>query len=128
MISLILDTETTGLFERKLPLGHPDQPDIIQFCGWLDRDGTVVSTVNVFVHGEKEIGEEAYKAHRIDRDLTAAVGISRRRLCFLVDELVRKADVIVGHNIDFDIKMLLIAMQRENGSGKNIVSKLNIAR
>lgn len=123
MISLILDTETTGLYERNLPLTHPDQPDIIQFCGWLDKDGKVLSTVNVFIHGEKEIGEKAYEAHRIDRDMTAAIGISRRRLCYLVDDLVKKADVIVGHNIDFDINMLLIAMQRENGSGVNIRSK-----
>jgi DNA polymerase-3 subunit alpha len=78
----------------------------------------VYSAINVFIHTETEIPEDAYKVHRIDRALTERVGITRLRACQLLDSFARKADVLVGHNIEFDINIMMAATLREGGKGE----------
>jgi DNA polymerase III epsilon subunit-like protein len=114
----VYDTETTGLLDFNKPLSDKCQPDIIQLCMKMSLDGKIVSSVNVFVDGDREIEEKAFETHRIDRNMTAACGISRRQMVTLFNNMASKADVLVGHNEEFDQKMMLCAMQREGGSGE----------
>lgn len=118
MRSLIFDTETTGMYNfRALPSDH-SQPEVLQLCAKMSVDGKVVSSINVFVTGEKEIEEKAYEVHRISREFANSIGISRRRMCLLFQGMAEQADVIVGHNVDFDVKMLTAAMIREGGNAE----------
>jgi DNA polymerase III epsilon subunit-like protein len=80
----------------------------------------VYSAINVFIHAETEIPTEAFEIHRIDRAMTARVGISRMRACQLLDSFAGKADILVGHNIGFDVNMMLTATLREGGKGINL--------
>ena len=120
MLALVFDTETAGLYQRKLPPSHPSQPEVLQLCAWLVDDVKVYSSFNVFIHGESAIPKEAYEVHRIDRDMTARVGISRLRACQMLDAYAKKADVIVGHNLDFDIGIMKAAFHREGGTGVSL--------
>lgn len=118
MLSLVYDTETTGVYNWRLPPLDPSQPDVLQLCAMLCDEERIYTQVNVYVHGDTEIPQGAFDVHRIDRDMTARVGISRLRLCNLFASLVLKADVLVGHNEDFDNGVMRTAMLREGGNGK----------
>ena len=120
MLSFIFDTETTGVIQKKLPLDHPDQPEVLQLCGMLVDEDKIFSMFNVFVHGDTPIPQEAFEVHRIDRDMTARVGITLTRMVQLFASFAEKADVLVGHNIDFDSRMIRLSMIRENGKAQRI--------
>lgn len=117
MLALVFDTETTGLYNRKAPPSSPHQPDIVQLAAMLIDEERTYGMFNVYVHGDTEIPPEAYKAHRIDRDMTARSGVSRLRACQMLEAFAKKADVLVGHNIEFDIGVMKTAMIREGGKG-----------
>lgn len=118
MLAMIFDTETTGMLNWKAPNGDPSQPDIVQLCAKLSENGRVVSSLNLFVHGESPIEDKAFEVHRISREMTARIGVSRNFMCRAFQAMAEKADVLVGHNVDFDIRMMQIAMIRERGSGE----------
>lgn len=124
MIALVFDTETSGKYNYRLPASHDAQPDVLQLCAMLVDDTKMHSMFNVFIHGDTPIPEEATAIHRIDRELTAKIGISRKAACVLLANYLRKADLIVGHNIDFDISIMRTAMLREGGDGR-LLNKAN---
>lgn len=117
MLACIFDTETTGKWDFKAPAFADHQPDVVQLCAMLADEERIYSAVNLFIHTETPIPEEARAIHRVDREMTARVGVSRLRACQLLDSFLKKADVIVGHNIEFDIKIMLAANLREGGQG-----------
>lgn len=120
MLACLYDTETTGIYDFRAPANAEHQPDVLQLAAILCDEERIYSAFNVFIHAETEIPEEAYAVHRIDRKMTEKVGISRLRACQLLDAYLAKADVIVGHNIDFDVNIMMSAMMREGGKGHNL--------
>lgn len=120
MLACLFDTETSGIYDYKAPANAPHQPDVLQIAAMLCDHEKVYSAFNVFVHADTEIPDEAYQIHRIDRKMTERVGISRMRACTLLDAFLTKADVIAGHNVDFDINIMMAAMMREGGSGSKL--------
>ncbi len=117
MLSLIYDTETTGIYQKRLPLKDPSQPDVVQLCAMLCDDTQVYTQVNLFVHSDVPIPKEAFEVHRINREMTERVGVSRTRMCQVFASMAQKADLLVGFNEDFDNMLMRIAMQREGGTG-----------
>lgn len=118
MLACLFDTETTGIYDFRAPAGADHQPDVLQLCAMLCDEERVFSAINVFIHADTEIPPESYEVHRIDRDMTARVGLSRLRACQLLDSFAKKADILVGHNIDFDCNIMMTAMIREGGAGQ----------
>lgn len=118
MLACVYDTETAGIFNWRLPANHPDQPDVLQLCAMLADETRVYSMFNVYIHADTPIPKEAFEVHRIDREMTSKVGISRKAACILLASYLKSADVIVGHNIDFDIGIMRTAMLREGGDGR----------
>jgi DNA polymerase III epsilon subunit-like protein len=124
MLALVFDTETTGLYDpKRVPMAEC-QPDIVQVFGMLADEERVYTHFNLFVHSEIPIPPEAYKSHRIDRSMTERVGVSRLRACQMFHSFSSKADIIVGHNVEFDINVMRTAMHREGGSGKALAKPL----
>jgi DNA polymerase III epsilon subunit-like protein len=120
MLACLFDTETTGIYDYRAPVTAEHQPDVLQLCAMLCDEERVYSAVNLFIHADTEIPPEAYDVHRIDRDMTARVGVSRITACRVLDAMARKADLLVGHNIDFDVNMMLCATLREGGKGQSL--------
>lgn len=117
MLALVFDTETTGLYNRHRIPSAECQPDIVQIFGMLADEDRVYSHFNLFVHSEIPIPPEAYESHRIDRRMTERVGVSRLRAVQVFDSFARKADVLVGHNVEFDVNVMRTAFHREGGKG-----------
>lgn len=117
MLACLFDTETTGIYDFRAHANSEHQPDVVQLCAMLCDEDRVYSAVNLFVHTETDIPDAAFQVHRIDRALTEKVGVSRETACRMLYSYALKADVLVGHNIDFDCNIMRTAILREGGQG-----------
>jgi DNA polymerase-3 subunit epsilon len=120
MIALIFDTETTGLPNYKLPITHPSQPFIVQLAAMLaDDEGHPLAEFSYLVRSDMTyrytIGAEAAAVHGITQEATDKYGISITAALQLFRDLYSKADIVVAHNIDFDLRML-----RRYGDGPEV--------
>lgn len=106
MNHLIFDTETTGLLLNSA-VSAGRQPRIIEFCGQVYND-----------KGKKidELDELYYPNMRIDDKITGITGITNEMLVkkrpigdgglARIRKLVEKCDVVIGHNLNFDMEMV----------------------
>lgn len=124
MLAFVMDTETTGLYDNRRIPGAECQPDVVQIFGMLADEEKVYTHFNLFVHSEVPIPPEAYESHRIDRAMTARCGVSRLRAVQIFDSFAKKADIIVGHNVEFDINVMRTAYHREGGKGQALAKPL----
>lgn len=112
MLALVFDTETTGLIEsRSLALGK--QPEIIELCAMLVdlRSAEVVAEVDSLLKPNGTISEEITKITGIRPEMVESspkfVEILPR-----FRELLARADVVVAHNLTFDVDMVEVECER----------------
>jgi DNA polymerase III epsilon subunit-like protein len=118
MLLLIFDTETTGLPKTKniskedLPLW----PYVVQFSYILFNTETkqIEKIVNeiIKIPLKVEISEEASAIHGITKEKTQKKGFDIETLIQEMSSDIIAVDLIVGHNITFDINMLLVETMR----------------
>jgi len=102
--TLVMDTETTGLCNHKIP-DHTIQPHPVQLACILvdDTDSKIMSMANVLIYSEVPIETGAFKAHGISKETTEQFGMSVKAATGIFLNFLNKCDRIVAHNIDFDI-------------------------
>lgn len=111
MPTLFFDTETTGKWDFSLDHTHPKQPELIQIGAILrDDNGINRAEIDAIVFTESKIDESAYEKHGISLELAEKTGISLKAASLLFEDLIHISDRIVGHNIDFDIKIMKRAL------------------
>jgi DNA polymerase III subunit epsilon len=113
---LFFDTETTGLPLWKEPSDHPDQPHVIDIsCElWDDETETMLDGLNAIVNIGVPIPADMTAIHGITDEMAANGQAPADVLADFLD-LVKQADVIVGHNVSFDIRMMRIMAARVTG-------------
>lgn len=112
---LALDCETTGLPDWGKPSDAPQQPHLVQLAMiLLDDDLTERACVSVIVKPDGwTIPEEITAIHGISTDLAARVGIPEKVATDLyVGMLYGTGATAVAHNVDFDTRIMRIAMLR----------------
>ena len=115
---LVFDTETTGLPETKII--NPDTlnlwPHIVQFSFVIyDTDlNDIVESCDSIVKVSEGIiiPEESTKFHGITNKIARRKGIAIETILDEFFLCLRNADVLVGHNVSFDINMVKIEMLR----------------
>lgn len=110
MKPIAFDAETTGLPEWKIPSDDPIQPHIVQL-GWISTvDGT--ENVRIVKPDGWVIQPEMTAIHGITHEFAADCGTPEIDVVeeFLADW--RKHDVRVGHNEQFDARIIRIALKR----------------
>jgi DNA polymerase III epsilon subunit-like protein len=115
---LVFDTETTGLPETKII--NPDTlnlwPHIVQFSFVIydtDLNDIVESCDSIVKVAEGIIiPEESTKFHGITNKIARRKGIAIETILDEFFLCLRNADVLVGHNVSFDINMVKIEMLR----------------
>lgn len=112
---LFFDTETTGLPLWKEPSDHPDQPHIVDLACELWAEGEMTDSLDVIVNPGVAIPDEIAAIHGITTERAVAEGIAKADAVARFHEFVRRADLIVGHNISFDIRMMRIETARVTG-------------
>ena len=117
---LVFDTETTGLPEGKNPsiYDHDKWPHVIQFSFILyDIDKNIVMGVHDYIIsiGKKiPISPKSIEIHGITRKISENNGISIKDALVIFNICLNKADVIIGHNISFDKRLLMVESFRNN--------------
>ena len=114
-LTMIFDTETTGLLP-KCDVPIENKPYILQLSYVLyDEDKQIV--VEEYNHYIKldmtiEIDKTAMEVHKITKDKLQNVGIPIEEVLTQFYKDYRRSTRIVGHNIAFDIQMVLIEVER----------------
>jgi DNA polymerase III epsilon subunit-like protein len=130
---LVFDTETTGLVPRQINYINKEWykdsklPYIVQLS-WLlvDTDNDKILNKGDYIiklHPSIIIPDVCIKVHGISNELSQKEGIPIQKVLpyFIMD--YKYADIIVCHNLDFDMKMIKIELLRNNYG--NIIDSLN---
>lgn len=116
MKALIFDTETTGMIKRKEEVWHPDQPHIVQLAAVVvETDKWEITTrFSTLVRLGKgvEIHPKAEEVHGISAETCSKYGLDAGFACATFNELCGLSDVLVAHNLDFDLHVLRSAFWR----------------
>ena len=113
---LVFDTETTGLPLWKEPSNHPDQPHIVDLaCSLFNADGEEVDLFDAIINPGVPIPDEVSAIHGITNEIAEAEGVEPAHALENFLALVKRADVIVGHNVSFDVRMIRILAARVLG-------------
>ncbi len=115
MIELGIDLETTGFPSSSKPLDHEDQPHIVQIGMVLRESGEIVGEYNSLIRCPIDVPDAPYKIHRISKLDTCNYGVPAEMAFLHVNYLLGLAEVVVAHNVTFDMKMLEIFAQRLKG-------------
>jgi DNA polymerase III epsilon subunit-like protein len=115
---LVFDTETTGLPETKIL--NPDTlnlwPYIVQFSYIIydtDKNDIILSSDTIVkLKTEIIIPEESTKIHGITNELSQTKGNDISVILTTFLEHLKNVDLLVGHNISFDINMVKIEILR----------------
>lgn len=119
MKALIFDTETTGMVEFKRPPEDASQPDLIQLgmilvdtADWKPR--ARCAFLVTLAPGVK-IDPAAKAAHGISEEDCARYGVPAQVACSLFNQFCLQADVVVAHNLAFDVSIMKTALHRLGG-------------
>lgn len=116
MKALVFDTETNGLPLWREPSDHPKQPRIVQIAAVLfNEKREPIRRIFSLVKPEGWIiTPELTKIHGITTEMCEADGRPMAGLLKEFLDMATEANVIVGHNVSFDIRMIRIETKRRN--------------
>lgn len=105
---LFFDTETTGLPPKHAGLNDPRQPHLVQFAGVLsDDDGRAVHALSAIVRPEGyTIPAVSSRVHGITTEMATERGFSLESVLNWFSACALMCDLMVAHNIEFDLKIL----------------------
>ena len=125
---LIFDTETTGLPLERNPSIYDSSmwPYIVQLSYILFDSTTKKSLVAhdwiIKVSEDVEISQGSINLHGITKEISNTEGVDLSFALDCFDICLKSADEIVGHNMQFDKKMIIVESirnQRESGFKKS---------
>lgn len=105
MIVLFFDTETTGI----KTWNDPDFiPELVQIGAILQDTETkrVLAEINLIAEPVHEIPPEASRIHGITNEMAKEFKIGLNVIDTVFAQMLSKAELIVAHNIDFDLDVL----------------------
>jgi len=111
---LFFDTETSGFIKKALPAEHPDQAWTVQIGALLtDSEGNEINKLNVIIKANgREMNYHAEQIHGISIEQTEEKGIDEKDAAEQFGLLLKQADLVVGHNFDFDWKYAQHLLER----------------
>ncbi len=107
---LFFDTETTGLPKSfKAPASDTDNwPRLVQLSwAWFDELGNAWDRYDYIIRPDGfSIPEESTKIHRISHEQALNEGVELLPVLKEFSEHISRAEKVVGHNVDFDDKII----------------------
>lgn len=123
---LIFDTETTGVPHNKTaPITDLDNwPRVVQIAWQLhDQKGGLISQHNYIIKPEGfDIPFKAEQVHGISTKRAMEEGHPLKKVVGLFLTDLGKTDVLVGHNIEFDVNILGAEFIRQNVATEKLLS------
>jgi DNA polymerase-3 subunit epsilon len=112
-VILFFDTETTGFFQDRLPVDHPEQPYIVQLAAELcEDDGKTISGFSFIVDNGVDIPVQASNVHGITPERAVQFGVSAEFALSAFTHLYQRADLVCAHHIKFDRGVVEAAIAR----------------
>lgn len=114
-LALFYDSETSGLPLFSEPSEDERQPHIVQLGARLVDldDRSIISTPDVIIRPDGwTIPEDVSAIHGITTEKALAVGVSESMALGMLLELWSRAQVRIGHNEQFDARIVRIAQHR----------------
>ena len=113
---LVFDVESTGLPVWKEPSDHPDQPHVVDIaCSLFDQTGLEIERFDAIINPGVPIPDDVAAIHGITTEIAEAEGVDPDHALDQFLALVGSAEIIVGHNVSFDIRMMRIMAARLRG-------------
>lgn len=129
-IILAYDSETSGLPNWNVPSEDPSQPHIIELAAKLVDEDTreTLGSMNVLIRPEGfAISQEITDITGITHDMAMAYGVPMAQALEVFIALWRNADVRVAHNESFDMRILRIALKRDEVFSADMVGEVEFA-
>lgn len=115
---LFIDTETTGLpISWKAPIGQLDNWPRIVEIGWIltDKNGEELEAQTVILKPDGfSIPKDASAIHGITTEEANIKGVDRISIFNQLASLLKKAEILIAHNIEFDKKVVHAEFMRYN--------------
>lgn len=113
MITLYIDTETSGLPDMNKRASDPSQPHLVQLAAVMFDCEQEIERFNTLVIPEDwTISPEAAAVHGITAERAKAEGCFEKFAAQIALAMIKDADLVVAHNIQFDKFILRIALRR----------------
>jgi len=110
---LFFDIETSGFITNKLTFDDPKQAWAVQIGAILANKDNDLDKMNTIIQANgREMNYHAQKIHGISTKRADAEGITEIEAAEQFGLLLRQADLMVCHNLDFDIKYVRQLMER----------------
>ena len=115
---LVFDTETSGLPEKEASIYDKSKwPYIIQLSYILydlSNNSSLIKNNYIKIDESVIITQESYNIHNISREILNAQGINIVPALKEFNECLKKCDIVVGHNISFDKRLIFVECFRHN--------------
>jgi DNA polymerase III epsilon subunit-like protein len=110
---LFFDTETSGFIKKDLSADHPDQAWTVQVGAILANKDEDLEKMNVIIKANgRSMNYHAQQIHGISVEKADAEGIEELDAAEQFGLMLRQADLMVCHNLAFDIKYVRHLMER----------------
>ena len=111
---LFFDTETSNFIKKALSADHPDQAWTVQIGALLtDLENNEIDKLNVIIKANgREMNHYAEEVHGISVERADEEGIEEKDAAEQFGLLLRQANLVVGHNFDFDWKYAQHLLER----------------
>ena len=115
---LVFDTETTGLQEKGASIYDKSKwPYIVQLSYILydlSTNSAFIKDNYIAIDGSIVISQESYNIHHISREILDTQGISIVEALKDFNECLKICDIVVGHNLSFDKRLIFVECFRNN--------------
>jgi DNA polymerase III epsilon subunit-like protein len=115
---LVFDTETTGLPENGASIYDKSKwPYIIQLSYILydlSNNSSLITNNYIKIDDSIIITPESFNIHNISREILNVQGINIVPALKEFNECLKKCDIVVGHNISFDKRLIFVECFRHN--------------
>ena len=110
---LFFDTETSGFISKEKDAHHPDQAWCVQVGAILATPKEDIESLNLLIQANgREMNYHAEQIHGISVEQADEEGLPELDVAEQFGKLLRKADVIVCHNFDFDWQYVYHMLER----------------
>ena len=115
---LVFDTETSGLPEKEASIYDKSKwPYIIQLSYILydlSNNTSLIKNNYIKLDESVTISQESFNIHNISREILNVQGINIVPALKEFNECLKLCDIVVGHNISFDKRLIFVECFRHN--------------
>lgn len=122
---LAFDTETTGIPAfRSMPITSPGFPHLVELgLVLVDEDGHELQVIDLIIKPDGyEVPAGSSAVHGISNERALAVGVPLRLAVAAYTNLRRVARLLVGHNVEFDLRIMEAAMHRVGATSPDLIT------